>query len=254
MMWCFSASYSSSLTPMTTDVQDHDIVEIVSRSPWFAGLPTEALQRLSDSARIRSYRKDSYLYTTGELQGDIFCILSGRIRLFLTSAIGQEYAVNDIEPEAWVGEQFLVGEAPTALDAQVAEKSTVLVIPRNAVLQVAEQYPLMYRMLFEHSMERSRGVFMLLQGMAFYPLRSRLAGWLLSLIEEHGEQADEGIYLDVNLSQNDLAQLSLGSRQRINKILSEWREREIIELEGSRYLIRDMEALKAEMELKDNDR
>ena len=55
------------------------------------------------------------------------------------------------------------------------------------------------------------------------------------------------------LSQNDLAQLSLGSRQRINKILSEWRERGIVELEGSRYLIRDMSALVQETELHDRD-
>lgn len=239
---------------MTTDVQDHDIVGAISRSPWFKGLPAEALQRLSESARVRSYRKSSYLYTTGELHGDVFCILSGRIRLLLTSAIGQEYAVNDIEPESWLGEQFLVGDSPTTLDAQVAEKSTVLIIPRTAVLQIADKYPQMYRMLFEHTMQRSRGVFLLLQGMAFYPLRSRLAGWLLNLIEEHGQEVDEGIRLDVNLSQHDLAQLSLGSRQRINKILGEWRDRNILELDGSHYLIRDIDALASETELKDSDR
>lgn len=238
---------------MTRDVMDHDIAAVVSRCPWFKGLPAQAQKQLSDSARIRSYRKSSYLYTTGELHGDLFCILSGRIRLLLTSAIGQEYAVNDIEPEAWVGEQFLVGDVPTALDAKVAENSTVLIIPRSPVLRVAEQYPEMYRMLFEHTMERFSGVFTLLRGMAFYPLRSRLAGWLLSLIEEHGEEADEGVYLDINLSQNDLAQLSLGSRQRINKILSEWRDLGVIELDGSRYLIRDIDALTGELELKDSD-
>jgi CRP/FNR family cyclic AMP-dependent transcriptional regulator len=238
---------------MTKDVLDYDIAAVVSRCPWFKGLPAEAQKQLSDSARIRSYRKNSYLYTTGEFHGAIFCILSGRIRLLLTSTIGQEYAVTDIVPEAWVGEQFLVGDTPTTLDAQVVKNSTVLIIPCSSVLLVAEEYPEMYRMLFEHTMERSRGVFTLLRGMAFYPLRSRLAGWLLNLIEEHGQETDEGIYLDINLSQNDLAQLTLGSRQRINKILSKWRDLGVIELDGNRYLIRDIDVLTAEMELKDND-
>jgi CRP-like cAMP-binding protein len=89
--------------------------------------------------------------------------------------------------------------------------------------------------------------------MAFYPLRTRLAGRLLHLLEEHGQKTDDGLLLDVSLSQNDLAQLSLGSRQRINKILSEWRELGIIELQGSHYLIRDLESLSAEMELRDSD-
>ena len=53
---------------------------------------------------------------------------------------------------------------------------------------------------------------------------------------------------------HDLAQLSLGSRQRINKILSEWREQGIIELEGHRYIVRDKDALVAETRLKDPDK
>ncbi len=239
---------------MSKDEQEHDIADVLARAPWFKALPPEALHQLCEAARIRAYSKNSFLYCTGEVHADIFCVLSGRIRLLLTSAIGQEYAVNDIERESWIGEQFLVGKAPTALDAQVAEDSTVLVIPRVVVLRVAEQYPQMYRMLFESTMERSRGVFLLLQGMAFYPLRARLAGWLLKLVREHGQQAQEGVYLDVNLSQHDLAQLSLGSRQRINKILREWRERDIVTLDENRYLIRDIAALASETELKDNDR
>jgi CRP-like cAMP-binding protein len=116
-----------------------------------------------------------------------------------------------------------------------------------------EEYPVIYKRLFTDYMTRLAGVMLLLQGMAFYPLRSRLAGWFLELIELHGEKSDDGIYLDMHLSQNDFAQLSLGSRQRINKILSEWRERGIMELKGSRYLIRDMEALQHETDLLDHD-
>jgi len=89
--------------------------------------------------------------------------------------------------------------------------------------------------------------------MAFYPLRSRLAGRLLALIEEHGQQGAEGVLIDINMSQTDFAQLSLGSRQRINKILSEWRESGIIEVRTNHYVIRDLDALRAELELKDDD-
>ena len=85
------------------------------------------------------------------------------------------------------------------------------------------------------------------------PLRSRLAGRFLALVEEHGQKGDDGVTIDMQLSQSDFAQLSLGSRQRINKILSEWREDGIIELQSNQYLIRDIEALRGEMELKDPD-
>lgn len=238
---------------MTADGQDFDIVAIISRSPWFQGLPAAAHKRLADAARIRTYRKNSYLYTIGETSGDVYCILSGRLRLLLSSAIGQEYAINDLEPESWLGEQFLAHDLPTMLNAKIVENSTVLVVPKSVVHAVGEQDALLYKNIFFHYMPRARGMTYLLMGMAFYPLRSRLAGWFLELVEKHGQESPEGVYLDVHLSQSDFAQLSLGSRQRINKILSEWRERGILELESNRYLIRDLAALEQETELKDND-
>ena len=238
---------------MSSIAQDIDIIKVISRSPWFEGLPDEAHERLAESARIRNYRKNSYLFTTGEVSTDVYCILSGRVRLLLTSALGQEYALTDLEPESWAGEPVLAGDMPRMMDAQINENATVLVIPRSALLEIGERHPEMYQKIFVHNIVRSRGIYVLLMGMAFYPLRSRLAGRFLALIEEHGQQGDDGIYLDVHLSQNDFAQLSLGSRQRINKILSQWRERGIIELTANRYLIHDLQALEQETELKEVD-
>lgn len=238
---------------MKPQASDYDIAGIISDSPWFQSLPEKALVRLIEAARIRSFRKNSYLYTSGEMGSEIYCILSGRVRLLLTSAIGQEYAVTDCEAGTWLGGEFLSGDNPARLDVQINETVTVLTLPRTLVLEVANQHPQVFKSLFADYMVRLSGLLLLLQGMAFYPLRARLAGWLIELLENHGQREEGGIYLDAHLSQNDLAQLSLGSRQRINKILSEWRERGIIELQGSRYLIRDMSALVEETELHDRD-
>ena len=239
---------------MSANVQEFDAAKAISRSPWFNGLPDAALQQLESAARIRSYPKGSFLYNTGEKSGDVYCILSGRIRMLLSSTIGQEYAVRDLVPESWLGEQFLSSDNPTSLDAYVNEETTVLLIPRQTVLDVADKHPTVYRRLFEHTIERTRGVFVLLHGVAFYPLKSRLAGWILELLEKHGQDTEAGRFLDMNLSQNDLAQLSLGSRQRVNKILSEWRERDMIDLQGQGYLVKDVAALRRETEIRDPDK
>jgi CRP-like cAMP-binding protein len=238
---------------MNSGVQDHDIVGVISRSPWFAGLPSAAHDSLAEAARIRSYRKHSYLFTTGEMTSDIFCVLSGRIRLMITSALGQEFAITDFEPESWLNEAALAIDMPRMIDAQVNESATVLVIPRNAVVNVGAQHPEMYQKLFVDHVTRTRGFYLLMQGMAFYPLKARLAFWLLQLAEDHGQETEHGVLIDSNLSQAELAQLSLGSRQRINKILSQWREQGLIELQSNHYLIHDIAALQAEMELKDHD-
>lgn len=239
---------------MPAQAQGYDVVAVIARSPWFQGLPDAAHQQLAAAARVRSYKKGGYLFAAGEVSSNVYCVLQGRIRLLITSALGQEFAITDLHPEAWLGEQFIATEFRTALNALISEPATVLVVPCNVLVEVGESHPQMYQKLFVETMQRSRGIYRLLSGMAFYPLKSRLAGWLLQLVNEHGQESDAGVTLDVNLSQNDLAQLSLGSRQRVNKILSEWREQGIIELQNNRYLIRNKGALIAETKLKDPDK
>ena len=239
---------------MSPESNDRDVVAVIARSPWFAGLPIEAHQQLGAAARVRSFRKGSYLFAAGESSSSVYCILAGRIRLLIISAVGQEFAITDLNPESWLGEQFIATDFRTPLNALVNEDAEVLSVPCSVLVDVGEAHPQMYMNLFVETMQRQRGITRILSGMAFYPLRSRLAGWLLHLVTEHGQESEQGVTLDVNLSQNDLAQLSLGSRQRINKILSEWRERGIIELAGHRYIIRDKEALIAETKLKDPDK
>ena len=239
---------------MPAEPQDHDVVAVIARSPWFEGLPDDAHQQLATAARVRSYRKGSYLFAAGETSTNVYCILSGRIRLLITSALGQEFAITDLHSEAWLGEQFIATDIRIALNALISEAATILLVPCNVLIEVGESHPRMYQKLFIETMQRSRGINRLISGMAFYPLKSRLAGWLLKLLDEHGHESAAGVTLDVNLSQNDLAQLSLGSRQRVNKILSEWRDQEIIELQGNRYLIRDKNALVAETRLKEPDK
>jgi CRP-like cAMP-binding protein len=160
---------------MAADTRDYDVAGIISRSQWFQDLPDNVHQRLAKAARIRTYRKSSYLYTAGENSTEIYCILSGRVRLLLTSAIGQEYAVTDNEAGTWLGGEFISGDNGSRLDVQINETATVLTLPRNLVLELGEEYPVIYKRLFTDYMTRLAGVMLLLQGMAFYPRIDRTA-------------------------------------------------------------------------------
>jgi len=77
---------------MNAHAREYNVVGIISQCPWFQELPEKALARLAEAARIRSYRKNSYLYTSGEKGSEVYCLLAGRVRLLITSAIGQSTA------------------------------------------------------------------------------------------------------------------------------------------------------------------
>jgi DNA-binding GntR family transcriptional regulator len=58
--------------------------------------------------------------------------------------------------------------------------------------------------------------------------------------------------INKKMSQQELAELTMGSRQRINKALKEWERDGILNMQGQQYLIKDISALKAKT-LLDND-
>jgi DNA-binding GntR family transcriptional regulator len=55
------------------------------------------------------------------------------------------------------------------------------------------------------------------------------------------------------MSQQELAELTMGSRQRINKALKEWERDGILNMQGQQYLIKDISALKAKTLLNNDE-
>ena len=233
---------------MFVTVTDSRIREAIANSSWFADIPEDAIERLVESAVVRKMPVNSYIYSQGEKTTEIYCILSGRVRVSVAGFNGEEFAIIDRENEQWLGEPCLIDDEPRVIDARIIADAEILVLPRNIVRDIADEYPIVYRALFAHTFRNMRGLYTLISGILFSPLRVRVAGRLLHLIEEHGVETDEGILIDIKVSQNDFARLALGSRQRVNAVFSEWRSRGFVETRDDHLLITDVALLEAELD------
>ena len=228
---------------------EQELQIIIARSPWFADLPEKAHRLLASAASVRFLPVNSYIYQQGLPTTEIYGLVSGRVRVSISSPNGQEFALVDHEPGTWLGQPGLLGDQGRVIDARVIDPSEVVVIPRDVVLAVGKEYPQLYRNLFVYTQDVLRGFHELMAGILFYPLKSRVAGRLLELAREHGETVPEGVQLDVKVSQNDFARLALGSRQRVNKIFREWSSTGLVITRDDRLLIRDVDELEQEIDL-----
>lgn len=224
-----------------------ELRQFIEGSSWFEGATAEVVDRLTDAASIRLFPAGSFLWSLGESNTDIFGVVSGRVRISVSSAMGQDFAIIDRESGAWLGEPCLVTDAGRAADARALTECEILVISRHVLLEVAETWPLLYRNLFRDNVTNTRGLYEILSGMLFYPLRARVAGRLLLLVEEHGQPVADGVLIDIKLSQADFARLAMGSRQRVNRIFRDWNERGLVETRDDHLLIRDVDGLEKEI-------
>ena len=230
--------------------QNNEIAAI-RRADRFEGLPEDAVKFLVGKAILKTYAPNQFVYLVGERPKYVYCVMSGRVRVSVTSSMGQEFVLTDLYPDSWLGEISLIEGKTRVLEASVLDESDILMVSAKVVNELAERYPILYKNLFTEYMHRTRQIYELLAGMLFYPLKARLAGRMLDLLDKHGEVGEQGIELDIHMSQLDFARMSMGSRQRVNKIFRGWVREGILVKQGNKYVVTNLVALKQETVLED---
>ena len=220
----------------------------IADSEWFADAPEAILDKVTAAATCREFPANSYLWAQGETNTDLFGLVSGRVRMYVASSMGQEFALVDREPGAWLGEACLIDDQARVIGGRAITPTMAVVIPRKELSRIGDEWPLLYRNLFRYNVETSRGLYVLLSGVLFYPLRARVAGRLLELAGEHGKKTNEGMLLGIKVSQNDFARLAMGSRQRVNQVFREWDKSDLVVTRGDHLLIKNLDALEAQVQ------
>ena len=227
-----------------------NIENVIRQCTWFIGAPDSAFETLIEASRLKSFEQKKYLYRLGEEGEFVYGVVTGFVRIKISSIHGQEFAITEYSCNSWLGEFTLTNEPARMFEAQVLDNSTITQIPKRIVKTLADEHSVIYQNLFLAQAEKTLQMCELLGGMLFYPLSARLAGRLQWFAQTYGIQTHEGILIDKKMTQQELAELTRGSRQRVNKIIKEFEDEDILILAGQKYLVKNMLALKAKTLLK----
>jgi CRP/FNR family cyclic AMP-dependent transcriptional regulator len=228
---------------------------LIRNCEWFNDVPEQGIESLIKSARLKHYNQSKYLYRLAQESEFVYAVVSGFVRIKISSIQGQEFSITEFSANEWLGEFSLTNQPIEMFEAQVLDNSSIIEIPKRVVQAVADKYPVIYKNLFLFQAKRTLKMSELLGGMLFYPLAARLAGRFLWYANHYGNIDDSsiddeaGVWIKKKISQQELAELTMGSRQRINKIIKEWERAGILIMKGQQYIIKDISALKEKTQL-----
>ncbi|GAA6138474.1 hypothetical protein NBRC116583_22210 [Arenicella sp. 4NH20-0111] len=228
-----------------------NIIGILNKADWFKGLDAEVVDQIAQRAQEKKYKNREFLYMPGDVQDNLYYVISGTVQVSIVGYAGSQFILASMKSGQWFGEGAIIGMTKV-IEVQTVTPATLLVVPLNAVKQVVGTEASFYKNILEDHMGRVQLLYELIAGMLFLPLRARLAGRLLYLLEMFGKPSDEGLVLDMKFSQQDFARMSMGSRQRINKIFREWQARDIYYKRSGKYIVKDIAALTEELEADDD--
>ncbi|CAA9211717.1 MAG: cAMP-binding proteins - catabolite gene activator and regulatory subunit of cAMP-dependent protein kinases [uncultured Chloroflexi bacterium] len=205
--------------------------------PLFVSLSPQQLEELGRMARRQRFARDEVIFYQGDPGDSFYVILSGQVKVSVSSPEGQEAILVMLDGGESFGELALLDEQPRSATIEATGPTEVLVMRKDEFHRLIHHYPDIALHLLRVMTKRLRDTDQLVQDAAFLDVAERLAKKLLQLIDSHGRRSDRGIELDIHLTQQDLAAMIGATRESVNKQLGAFRDRGILSVDRQRITI-----------------
>jgi CRP/FNR family cyclic AMP-dependent transcriptional regulator len=216
---------------------------LLSQHFLLAQLAPGELDRVLGMVTERQLKNGQVIFQKGDPGMSLMAVLQGRVKIGAYSEDGKEIILNIVEPGQIFGEIALLDGKQRTADATAMGPTTLLVLDRRDFIPFLERNPKIAVRLIEVLCERVRRTSEMVESVAFLEYSARLARLLLRLAENYGEESEDGVRINLRISQQDLGNLIASTRESVNRQLNAWAEEGIVELERGQITILDSDAL-----------
>jgi CRP/FNR family transcriptional regulator len=216
----------------------------------FSDLGPSELVVLSTSKRCRCYRRGEEIFGENDRPSGVYCIRSGRVKLYKMSRDGREQIVRLAGAGDVLGYRSLIADEPYSAYARPLEESRICHIPRRtffSLLSADRNLSLNVMMLLAADVRSAEEKMIEL---AQRSVTERVAETLLLLRETYGVEADEQT-IDARLTRADIASMVGSVVETVSRSLTKLKLDGSIGLAGRRIMILDAAALTRAAQLQD---
>jgi CRP-like cAMP-binding protein len=167
----------------------NDVRVSIGRSALFKSLPPAVISELAASAKALAPRRGAQIYRRDERCAGVYIVMSGRVMLSVSQPPDANKVTGLIGPGGHFGLAATLLGAPQALSAETLADSTLLMIPRTALLDCAADTPalgLQIAIALSHELAALTDD---IEAASLRSGRQRVAGYLLEIAGTNGAQA-----------------------------------------------------------------
>lgn len=217
--------------------------ELLRQTTVFRRLSSEDRQRLAAVASVRAYDKGAALFSEGDASDQLFSLVSGRVKVFKTTARGTDVILEIFGPGDPVGAVAVYESRAYPASAVALEPTTCLLIPRHAFFLLLETYPTLVRGLLIGLTHRLVELTNRLAELSGGRVEARLARFFLKLASDIGQRRPEGIFIPLALSRQEIADMIGTTIETSIRIMSRWGKQDLVRTEKDGFVVLDRGAL-----------
>jgi CRP/FNR family transcriptional regulator, cyclic AMP receptor protein len=220
------------------------VEDALSEAPLFDALSEEDSQALRAKVLVTRLDKGERLFREGDAGDKLYIILTGKIKLTRAAPDGRENLLSVHGPGEMFGELSLFDPVPRTASATAVTDAELAGLAHTDLRAWLSTRPEVAMHLLAALAQRLRRINDVKADLVFTDVPGRVAKALLDLAERFGVPNSDGIQVNHDLTQEELAQLVGASRETVNKALADFAARGWVQLAAKSVLVVDIDRLR----------
>lgn len=218
--------------------------DLIRKFTFFSDLKDEELGKIADISIERNYKKSMLVFMEGEPGDAFYYIKSGKVKIFRTYEDGKEHTIHILGEGDVFGEATLFSDMAYPASAAVYEDAVIGIIKNSDMESLIKENSEMSLKLIKILSRKLFFAQQKIRDLAFNDVFARTAAQLLKLAGDYGKKVEHGIFIDIELSRQDLADMVGTTRETISRAISKFKKEKSISEEGDNIVIINLQKLK----------
>jgi CRP/FNR family cyclic AMP-dependent transcriptional regulator len=203
----------------------------------FHGLPPERLKRLAEVLRRKTVPAGTNMITAEQPGEVVYVVLEGTVKILIEQMDGREVILAFLGAGDTVGEMSLVDSSGRSANVMTMERCTLLWMDRATFQDLLKNSNEFAQNLVRLLASRLRMANEQIQSLSSLDVAGRLARQILAFVERYGRDAEKGKLVPLRLTQSDLAELVGASRERVNQVMVDFRNKGYLTVDSSHRIV-----------------
>ncbi len=212
-------------------------VALLERSLWLAPDGAELAPRLLQAGRLIHRDAGAWVHGEGDLAGGLLVVLEGTLDLFCHGIGERQVRIGQLGAGAAIGQSVRLGGGPRLVTAVAGAPSVILVVPDQALSQIALHQPQIWRAVATLLYGQLRYALQAQADLLTLPPLQRIAARLVEASRVH--PVDDWL----RLSQQALGEMTGLTRKTTNRVLKQLTDQGVLALGYRQIVVRDADKL-----------
>lgn len=221
-------------------------LKILSRLPFFAGLPTKTLEDVNRRFTEIGFQAGDMVYAAGNPAERLYVIAEGKVKLLQHAEGGRNILLDILTSGEFFGNLAALGVATYPDTAQAQTPACILSIRSDDFQQILNMHPQLALKTLAIMAERLTAANQRVLQISSLPVDRRIVYTLLALGRKLGRKQGVGLLIDVPLSRDDLAEMTGATPETVSRVMSQLQGNGWIESGRQWVAITDWDALEAQ--------